>query len=71
MQVFCLHNDNKNKKLPVLSIDVTDGGLGVSSSSNGTLLIWLTENGQIRVGFFKFIYLFFHFIIYSIFIFIS
>jgi hypothetical protein len=51
------HSDNTNSKtinnnpkpLPVLNLDVTNGGLGVSCSKNGSLLIWLTENGQIRV----------------------
>lgn len=47
---FALHWDKeKSKQRPVSSIDVTDGGLGVSCSLDGSLLIWLTENGQIRV----------------------
>lgn len=51
VQKFCIHINEKTKKpLPVLSLDVTDGGLGVSSSQDGQLLLWLTQNGQIRVN---------------------
>jgi len=48
MQTFALHLDKANKKQPVHSIDVTDGGLGVSSSTDGSLLIWTLKDGQIR-----------------------
>jgi hypothetical protein len=61
VQKFSLHFDqnselvnNNPKQLPVLSLDVTSGGIGVSSSKNGSLLIWLTENGQIRVKILQF-----------------
>ena len=47
---FSLHLDEKNKIQPVFSIDVTDDGLGVSAATNGSLLVWLTENGQVRVS---------------------
>ena len=51
VQKFRIHFDDKTKKpLPVLSLDVTDGGLGISSSQDGQLLLWLTQNGQIRVN---------------------
>ena len=50
IQTFALHLDKANKKQPVHSIDVTDGGLGVSSSTDGSLLIWTQKDGQIRVG---------------------
>lgn len=50
VQKFALHwHKNQEKQLPVTSIDVTDGGLGVSCSLDGSLLIWLTETGKIRV----------------------
>lgn len=56
VQKFRIHLDEKTKNpRPVLSIDVTNGGLGVSSSNDGSLLIWLTENGQVRVRHFSFI----------------
>lgn len=48
VQKFCLHFNKKNEKQPVINLDVTSGGLGVSSSTDGSILIWLTENGQIR-----------------------
>jgi proteasomal ATPase-associated factor 1 len=49
VQVFSLHRDLKTNKLqPVYCVDVTDHGLGVSCSSEGSLLIWLTENGMVR-----------------------
>ena len=34
----------------VLSLDVTPGGLAVSSDSEGKLKVWTTTNGEIRVG---------------------
>lgn len=50
-QKFRFHFDEKTKApLPVLSLDVNSGGLGVSSSQNGQILIWQTNNGQIRVN---------------------
>lgn len=50
IQKFSIHFDNKNKQLPVYSIDVADNGLGLSASSDGSLLIWLTSTGEIRVN---------------------
>lgn len=50
IQKFTLHYNNKNKKpQPVYSIDVADNGLGVSASADGSLLVWLTQTGEIRV----------------------
>jgi hypothetical protein len=49
IQNFSLHFDKNNKIQPVYSLDVTSNGLGVSSSSDGSLLIWLTSTGEIRV----------------------
>ncbi len=34
---------------PVISIDVTDGGLGLSASLDNNLYIWQCKNGEIRV----------------------
>ena len=33
----------------VLSVDCTDGGLGVSSGIDGSLVVWECETGEIRV----------------------
>ena len=50
IQKFLLHlNTKSNKPQPVYSIDVADNGLGVSASADGSLLIWLTSTGEIRV----------------------
>ena len=38
-----------DKRESVYSIDVTDGGLGVSCSTDGSLLVWTTNEGLIRV----------------------
>ncbi|CAF0819515.1 unnamed protein product [Brachionus calyciflorus] len=49
VQKFRIHFDDKTKKpLPVLSLDVNNNGLGISSSQDGQLLLWLTQNGEIR-----------------------
>ena len=49
-QNFKLHLNKKTQRhQPVLDLDVTNEGLGVSCSHEGSLLIWLTSNGQIRV----------------------
>ncbi|RNA18309.1 mitochondrial glutamate carrier 1-like [Brachionus plicatilis] len=49
VQKFQIHFGDKTKKpLPVLSLDVSSGGLGVSSSQDGQLFLWQTDNGQIR-----------------------
>jgi len=37
-----------HEKGGVVSLDVTDGGLGVSSSSTGDLHVWTTNNGEVR-----------------------
>lgn len=37
-----------HEKGGVVSLDVTAGGLGVSSSSNGELNVWTTDNGEVR-----------------------
>jgi len=37
-----------HEKGGVVSLDVTDGGLGVSSSSVGELNVWTTSNGEVR-----------------------
>ncbi|GAB1602459.1 proteasomal ATPase-associated factor 1-like [Argonauta hians] len=39
-----IHDPNKS----LLSLDVSAGGLGVSSSTDGTLKIWETESGEVR-----------------------
>lgn len=48
------NNWEKLKRQPVYSVDVTEGGLGVSCSANGSMLIWQASNGMIRVGIFEF-----------------
>ncbi len=49
-QTFKLHLNKKTQRhQPVLDMDVTNEGLGVSCSHDGSLLIWLTSTGQIRV----------------------
>jgi proteasomal ATPase-associated factor 1 len=45
---FAIHINDKDQRQPVLDIDISNGGLGVSASNDGSLLIWLLENGQIR-----------------------
>ena len=37
-----------HEKGGVISMDVTDGGLGVSSSSKGELNVWTANNGEVR-----------------------
>jgi len=37
-----------HEKGGVVSLDVTEGGLGVSSSSSGELNVWTTNNGEVR-----------------------
>ena len=34
--------------MPVYSVDVTENGLGVSSSADGSLLVWTLSNGEVR-----------------------
>lgn len=52
VQKFALHWDqNQVKQRPVSWIDVSDGGLGVSCSVDGSLFIWLADTGKIRVSF--------------------
>lgn len=46
---FAIHYNKKGNIQSVLNIDVSSGGLGASCSTDGSLLIWLTENGQVRV----------------------
>lgn len=41
-----LHKPKKR----IESIDVTSGGLGVSSDNDGNLLVWQTADGQLRVS---------------------
>jgi proteasomal ATPase-associated factor 1 len=48
VQKFSLHFNKKQDKLPVLCLDVTEGGLGISCSCDDSLLIWLLDDGQIR-----------------------
>jgi len=36
----------------VACLDVTSGGLAVSSDTDGHLLLWTTDNGEVRVCFF-------------------
>lgn len=50
-QNFKLHLNKKTQRhQPVLDLDVTNEGLGVSCSYDGSLLIWLTSTGQVRVS---------------------
>lgn len=37
-----------HKKKSVICLDVTNGGLGVSSSSDGTMKVWQTDTGEVR-----------------------
>lgn len=53
---YAFHFNKKltDKREAVYSIDVTDGGLGISSSTDGSLLVWTTSEGLIRVIILKF-----------------
>jgi len=49
-EAYAFHFNKKmtDKRESVYSIDVTDGGLGVSCSTDGSLLVWTTNEGLIR-----------------------
>lgn len=48
VEQYALHINTKNQKQPIHSVDVTENGLGVSSSSDGSLLVWTLSNGETR-----------------------
>lgn len=45
---YAFHFDKKGVRQPVYNIDVTENGLGVSSSADGSLLVWTLNEGTIR-----------------------
>lgn len=48
IEKYALHFNKNDKRQSVHSIDITDTGLGVSSSTDGSLLVWTLNNGEIR-----------------------
>jgi len=48
IEKYALHFNKNDKRQPVYSIDITNTGLGISSSTDGSLLVWTLKNGEIR-----------------------
>jgi hypothetical protein len=46
---YAFHVDKKGNRQAVYNIDVTEKGLGVSSSADGSLLVWTSNQGVVRV----------------------
>jgi hypothetical protein len=44
------HDNLAADRTQVTCVDVTSGGLGVSSDSDGQLAVWTTDTGEVRVS---------------------